>query len=60
MAHDPDDHPGIAIPEADRLDQEQPANPTIASALTWPAPPRQDVDESDLMASAAMTPANSD
>lgn len=60
MAHDRDNDPGTAIPRGDRLDQEQPANPTIASALTWPAPPRQDVDEADLMASAAMTPANSD
>jgi hypothetical protein len=52
VAHSRDNHPNTAIPEADRLEQEQPADPTVASDQTWPALPTQDVDEADLFEQA--------
>lgn len=52
MAHSRDNHPNTAVPEADRLDQEQLADPTVASDQTWPAKPNQDVDEADLFEQA--------
>jgi hypothetical protein len=49
MADSRDNHASTPIPEADQLDQEQPADPRVASDQTWPDSPIQDVDEADLV-----------
>lgn len=52
MAHSRDNRQSTPIPEAERLEQEQPAYPGVASDQTWPASPTQDVDEADLFGQA--------
>jgi hypothetical protein len=52
MASSDDNHPRTAIPEADRLEQEQPAGPEEGSDQEWPASPTQDINEADRLEQA--------
>lgn len=52
MARRDDDKPNTAIPEADRREQEQPADPRLTDDLTWPEEPSGDVDEADRLEQA--------
>jgi hypothetical protein len=52
MAHSDDDRPGSAIPEADRLEQEQFADPRVGNDHPWPAQPSNDADEADRLEQA--------
>jgi hypothetical protein len=52
MARSDDNHAGTAIPEADRLEQEQPADPRVGDDQPWPGPPGHEVDEADRLEQA--------
>jgi hypothetical protein len=52
MARSDNDRPSTAIPEADRLEQEEPADPRVGSDQQWPATPTQDADEADRIEQA--------
>lgn len=49
MASGDDNHTSTAIPEADRLEQEQQANPEVGSEHEWPTSPTQEVNEADRL-----------
>jgi len=49
MASSDDNHASTAWAEADQLDEEHPANPTVGSDQEWPASPTQEVDEADRL-----------
>ena len=52
MAHSRDDYPSTAIPEADRFEQEQQADPRVEVDEPWPATLAQNVDEADRLEQA--------
>jgi hypothetical protein len=54
MARSDDHDPGAAVPEADRLEQEQLANPVAADDQPWPTTPRDDVNEADRLEQAQL------
>ena len=49
MASGDDNHASTAIPEADRLEQEQQANPEVGSQHEWSTSPTQEVNEADRL-----------
>jgi hypothetical protein len=49
MASCDDNHASTAIPEADRLAQEQHANPDVGSEPEWPTSTTQEVNEADRL-----------
>jgi hypothetical protein len=50
MARSQHDYRSTAIPEADWLEQEQPANPTVGDEQVWPAAAStQDADDADRL-----------
>ena len=38
-----------AVPEVDRLEQEQPADPRVGDETEWPVPEARDGDEADRL-----------
>lgn len=52
MARTEDTQLGTAIPEADRLEQEQHADPTMDDHGEWPVPTAEDVDQVDRLEQA--------
>ena len=52
MARPEDDKPDSEIPEADRLEQQQPADPSVGPDQQWPSHPTPDVDEADQLEQA--------
>lgn len=52
MARRDDDRLGTAIPEADRLEQEQQADPGIGPDQEWPDSVTPHVDEADQLEQA--------
>jgi hypothetical protein len=49
MARSDANRPSTAIPEADRWEQEQPADPRVSSDPAWPVSLTPDVDEADRL-----------
>ena len=49
MAPSDHEHLGTAAAEADRLEQEQAADPRLGVQQEWPAHTAADVDEADLL-----------
>jgi hypothetical protein len=49
MASSDANRPSTAIPEADRWEQEQPADPQASSEQGWPASLTPDADEADTL-----------
>ena len=49
MARTDDDRDETEVPEADRLEQQQQADPGVAPDQAWPAQATPDVDEADLL-----------
>lgn len=47
MVHSRDDDASTEIPGADRLEQEQPVDPTADEDVDWPTERIPDVDEAD-------------
>jgi hypothetical protein len=60
MARRDDDQDGAPVPEADRLEQQQQADPTIGPAQQWPDPLTLDVDEADQLEQAHVVPDDPD
>lgn len=52
MARNDDDRDGTLVPEADRLEQQQQADPSAGPGPEWPDPAPPDVDEADLLEQA--------
>lgn len=52
MARSDDDHDGTVVPEADRIEQEQQADPDVGPAPEWPDPEAPDADEADRLEQA--------
>ena len=52
MVRNDDDLAGTAVPEADRLEQEQPADPRVGSDGPWPARASAEADEADVLEQA--------
>jgi hypothetical protein len=55
-----DDDQDALVPEADRLEQQQQADPDIGPAQEWPDPPTLDVDEADQLEQAHEVPDDPD
>lgn len=49
MARTDDDQNGTQVPEADRLEQQQQAAPSVSPDQEWPDQVTPDVDEADLL-----------
>jgi hypothetical protein len=47
-----DDQPGTAVPVADRVEQDRPADPSVVEDADWPGSSTQDVDEADRLEQA--------
>ena len=60
MARHDHDHPHTAIPEEDRLEQDQPANPVLTREERWQALPTGDADEADRLEQAHPVPTDPD
>lgn len=60
MTRHHDDQNGIAIPESDRLDQEQEAELSVGSDEEWPDPVGPDADEADRLEQAHEVPIDPD
>lgn len=52
MARRKDDQLDAATPEADRLEQQQPADPNVRPDHEWPAPANAGADEADRLEQA--------
>ena len=52
MARGDDDGNGTEVPEADRLEQQQRADPSIDPGQEWPEAATPDADEADLLEQA--------
>ena len=52
MTRTDNDLPDTAIPEADRLEQGQPADPRVGNDQPWPAQPSNEADEADRLEQA--------
>lgn len=52
MARREDDHIDTAIPEADRLEQEHPADPSSGPDQQWPDRATPEADEADRLEQA--------
>ena len=60
MARRDDDQLDTAIPEADRLEQEQQADPSIGPDQEWPDPVTPEADEGDRLDQAKVVLADPD
>ena len=60
MAQHERDQLETAVPEADRLEQEQQADPQAARQPEWPVVATKDVDEADQLEQAQEVPADTD
>lgn len=60
MTRHHDDQNGIAIPESDRLDQVQEAEPSVGPDQGWPDPVSRDADEADRLEQAYEVPVDPD
>jgi hypothetical protein len=60
MARREDGKADSAIPEVDRLEQEQPADPSVAPDQQWPRHPTPDADEADRLEQAHEVLADTD
>jgi hypothetical protein len=60
MARSDDDNPHTAIPEADRLEQDQPANPAVSREERWPAMPTGNADQADRLEQSHPVPTDPD
>ena len=52
MASEDQNREGTAVPEADRLEQEQPAAPRVGETPEWPVSSSEEADEGDLLEQA--------
>lgn len=52
MARSDNYQPSTAIPEADRLEQQQPADPQVEDDQAWPTSPMGEVDDADRLEQA--------
>ena len=52
MARGDDDGSGTEVPEADRLEQQQGADPNVDPGRPWPEGATPDADEADLLEQA--------
>lgn len=52
MADEDQNREGTTVPEADRLEQEQPADPRVDETPGWPVPASAEADEGDLLEQA--------
>jgi hypothetical protein len=60
MARRDDDQLDTAVPEADRLEQEQQADPSVGSEEEWPVAVTPDADEADQLEQAHQVPGDPD
>jgi hypothetical protein len=52
MASQDQNREGTAVPEADRLEQEQPADPRVDETAGWPVAASEEADEGDRLEQA--------
>jgi hypothetical protein len=60
MARTDDNDASTAIPEADRVEQEQPADPRTGDDQAWTVPSSQEADEGDRLEQAYAVDADPD
>jgi hypothetical protein len=60
MARGYDYHASTAIPEAERVEQERPADPKVGDDQAWTVPSNQEADEADRLERAHAVDADPD